>query len=106
MLCSKKFRRRGRHRIQALLALCLTGLAAIVLAGPAAAAPTTNSQVVSVTSSEANLGGFKLKAPIPLDPLPIVLTNLTVSATAQWSGEMTTNVGWDSDKVRQGATST
>ena len=103
MLCSKKFRRRGRHRTQALLALCLTCLAAILLAGPAAAAPTTNSQVVSVTSSEANLGGFQLKAPIPLDPLPIVLTNLTVSATAQWSGEMTTNVGWDSDKVRQGA---
>jgi hypothetical protein len=97
-------RRRGRRATQAVLAVCLTGLAAMLLAGPAAAAPTTNSQVVHVSSNEAQLGGFQLEAPIVIpDPLPIVLTNLTVSAKAQWSGDITTNLAWDSDKVRQGA---
>jgi PKD domain-containing protein len=32
-----------------------------------------------------------------------VLTNLHVDASAKWSGSITTNVGWDSDHVRQGA---
>ena len=97
-------RRLGRRVTQAVLAACLAGLAAIVLAGPAAAAPTANTQVVQVTSNEIDLGGFKLQAPIPIpDPLPIVLTNLTVNAKAKWSGDLTTSVGWDTDKVRQGA---
>jgi PKD domain/Bacterial Ig-like domain (group 1) len=96
--------RYGRRATQALVAVCLIGLAAIVLAGPAAAAPATNSQVVPVESSEIDLGGFQLKAPIFFpDPLPIALTDLTVNAKAKWTGNLTTNVGWDSDKVRQGA---
>jgi hypothetical protein len=104
VLSTRFVRRRGRHVMQAVLAVCLTGFAAVLLAGPAAAAPTTNSQVVSVASNEAQLGGFELQAPIVIpDPLPIVLTNLTVSAKAQWSGEITTDLAWDSDKVRQGA---
>jgi hypothetical protein len=97
-------RRRVRRATQLVLGVCLTGLAAALLAGPAAAAPTTNSQVVHVASNEAQLGGFQLQAPIVIpDPLPIVLTNLTVSAKAQWTGDITTNLAWDSDKVRQGA---
>src|SRR4051794_31285419 len=97
-------RRRRRRVRQAVLAVCLSAVAAIVLAGPAAAAPASNSQVVHVTSNEAQLGGFQLQAPIVIpDPLPIVLTNLTVSAKAQWTGDITTNVAWDGDKVRQGA---
>ena len=88
----------------ALVAACLTGLAAILLAGPAVAAPTSNSQAVPVVSNTAQLGGFQLQAPIVIpDPLPIVLTNLTFTATAQWSGDITTKVGWNSDNVRQGA---
>jgi hypothetical protein len=88
----------------ALVALCLTGLAAIVLAGPAAAAPTANSQAVPLVSNTAQLGGFQLQAPIVIpDPLPIVITNLTFTSTAQWSGDITTKVGWNSDNVRQGA---
>jgi PKD domain len=88
----------------ALVAACLTGLAAILLAGPAAAAPTSNSQAVPVVSNTAQLGGFQLQAPIVIpDPLPIVLTNLTFTSTAQWSGDITTKVGWNSDNVRQGA---
>jgi hypothetical protein len=80
------------------------GLAAIIFAGPAAAAPTTNSQSVSVASAEADLGGFQLQAPLVFaDPFPIVLTDLTVSAKATWTGDITTDLAWDSDKVRQGA---
>jgi hypothetical protein len=97
-------RRCGRRSTQVLLAAFLTGLAAILLAGPAAAAPTANTQVVPVASNEIDLGGFQLQAPIVIpDPLPIVLTDLTVKAKAKWSGDLTTSVGWDSDKVRQGA---
>ena len=97
-------RRRLRHLRHCLLALCLAGLGVMLLAGPAAAAPTTNTQIVSVKSGEADLGGFQLQAPVILpDPIPIVLTNLTVSAKAQWTGDLTTKLGWDSDKVRQGA---
>jgi hypothetical protein len=96
--------RRSRRTTQAVLAVCLAGLAAMLIAGPAAAAPTANTQVVQVTSSEIDLGGFQLQAPIVIpDPLPIVLTNLTVNAKAKWSGDLTTSVGWDTDKVRQGA---
>src|SRR5215475_14397369 len=88
----------------ALVAACLTGLAAILFAGPAAAAPTSNSQAVPVVSNTAQLGGFQLQAPIVIpDPLPIVLTNLTFTSTAQWSGDITTKVGWNSDSVRQGS---
>ena len=88
----------------AVVAACLSGLAAVFLAGPAAAAPASSSQAVPVVSQTAQLGGFKLQAPIVIpDPLPIVLTDLTLTATAQWSGDITTNVGWNSDNVRQGA---
>jgi hypothetical protein len=75
----------------------------MLFAGSAVAAPATNSQQVSVASGEADLGGFQLEAPVVPDPsLPIVLTNLTVSAQAKWTGDITTDVAWDSDKVRQG----
>jgi hypothetical protein len=104
---SRGFVRRGRrsNSTRACLAVSLAGLAAIVFsAGPAAAAPASNSQPVSVASGQADLGGFVLPGPFvfPL-PLPIVLTDLHVTASAKWSGDITTNVGWDSDDVRQGA---
>jgi hypothetical protein len=95
----------GRRGVQALLALCVSALAAILFAGPAAAAPATNSQVVPLTSAPSDLGGFQLQAPIVFtDPFPIVITDLTVTAQATWSGNITTNVGWNGDNVRQGAT--
>jgi hypothetical protein len=88
----------------ALVAVCLSGLAAILLAGPAAAAPASHSQAVPLVSNTAQLGGFQLQVPIVIpDPLPIVLTDLTFTSTAQWSGDITTKVGWNSDNVRQGA---
>jgi PKD domain len=97
-------RRCSRRSTQALLAACLTVVAAMLLAGPAAATPTANTQVVPVASNEIDLGGFQLQAPVVIpEPLPIVLTNLTVNAKAKWSGDLTTSVGWDTDKVRQGA---
>jgi hypothetical protein len=76
----------------------------MLLAGPAVAAPKTNSQQVSVASGTADLGGFTLQAPIELVSagIPVVITDLTIGATASWSGNITTDVGWESDKVRQG----
>jgi len=78
--------------------------AAVVFAvGLAAAAPVNNSQAVSVASNQADLGGFQISAPIVIPlPIPVVLTDLVVTANATWSGDITTNVGWDTDKVRQG----
>lgn len=92
--------RRGKH---ALLALCLAGLAGLVVSvGAAEAAPASNSQAVAVTSNQIDLGGFDL-APIVLPlPIPVVLTDGVVTAGATWSGDLTTNVGWDTNKVRQG----
>jgi hypothetical protein len=97
-------RRHGRRATRFLSAICAVGLVAmIVAAGSALAAPASNSQVVPVKSNEASLGGFQLDAPIIIpDPLPIVITDLTISAKAQWKGDITTDLGWDSDKVRQG----
>jgi PKD domain len=101
-------RRRGGRKTQAVLALCLAFVAAITVAtGSASAAGASNTQTVSVQSKEANLGGFKLQAPVvivdPIVPVPIVLTDLTVSAKATWSGDLTTQLAWNDDKVRQGA---
>jgi hypothetical protein len=101
-------RRAGGRKTQAVLALCLAFVAAITVAtGSASAAPASNTQTVSVQSNEANLGGFKLQAPVPIIdpilPVPIVLTDLTVSAKATWSGDLTTKLAWIDDKVRQGA---
>jgi len=100
---TRLMRRHGRRQTAILTAFVTALIALVALTGSATAAPVSNSQAVSVESNEASLGGFQLQAPIILpDPFPLVFTNLTVSAKAQWSGQMTTNVGWDSDKVRQG----
>src|SRR4051794_37231576 len=101
-------RRYGGRGARAMLAVCVAFVAAMSVAtGPASAAPASNTQTVSVKSNEADLGGFKLEAPVvipdPLLPAPLVLTNLTVSAKATWSGDLTTKLAWDDDKVRQGA---
>src|SRR6476659_9857585 len=86
------------------VAILAVGLASIGLAAvPAAAAPANNSHVVSVVSNQADLGGFNVLVPIVIPlPIPVVLTDLVVTANATWSGDITTNVGWDTDKVRQG----
>jgi hypothetical protein len=99
--CSRTLRRATKILVFA----CAAGFAAVVFAGPAAAAPQTNSQQVSVASGTADLGGFTLQAPVEFVSvgIPVVLTDLTVSATANWTGNITTDVGWESDKVRQGA---
>jgi PKD repeat protein len=76
----------------------------MLAAQPASAAPVSNQQPVPVTSSSLDLGGFVIAGPIVLpDPLPLVFQNLTFTANATWTGDMTTNVGWDGDSVRQGA---
>jgi len=100
-------RRARRHtRMRRLFAIALAVVAAgVVGAGPSTAAPTSNSQPVDVVSGQQDLTGYVIPGPIVLPaPLPIVLTNLHIDASAKWSGNVTTNVGWDSDKVRQGQT--
>lgn len=97
------FRKRRKRGTLLLLFACLSGFAALLHAGSAVAAPVTNSQQVSVASGTADLGGFQLQAPVSLLPdAPIVLQDLTISAQATWTGDITTDVSWDSDKVRQG----
>jgi len=85
--------------------ICVIGLAAIILAaGPAAAAPASNTQTVPVTSGSFDLGGFVIPGPIPLPaPLPVVVSDLTITASAAWSGDIQTTVAWDGDQVRQGS---
>lgn len=101
----KVFARRFGRKKWATSVACLSVLAALVVsAAPAGAAATTNQQAVAVASSQLSLGGFLVPGPVVLPvPLPIVLTDLSFTANATWSGALTTNVGWDSDNVRQGA---
>ena len=101
---SARCRRRRQTHPRVLVAIALALLAGgVVGAGPANAAPMSNSQAVSVASNSQDLTGFLIPGPIPLPaPIPIVLTNVKVDATAKWSGDITTDVGWDGDKVRQG----
>ena len=100
-------RRARRHtRMRGLLAIALAVVAAgVVGAGPSNAAPMSNSQPVDVASGQQDLTGYVIPGPIVLPaPIPIVLTQLHIDASAKWSGNVTTDVGWDSDKVRQGQT--
>ena len=62
MWFSKKYKR----GTQVLLLACVAGLATMALAGSALAAPASNSQQVSVASGTADLGGFTLQAPVPV----------------------------------------
>jgi PKD domain-containing protein len=105
---TESVRRFGGRKTQGVLGLGLALVAAMTFAtASASAAPASNTQTVAVQSQQADLGGFKLQAPLeipdPLLPVPIVLTDLTVSAKASWSGDLTTKLAWDDSKVRQGA---
>ena len=99
---------RGHPRLYAVTrglgATIALGVVAIIFSvGLASAAPANNSQAGSVASNQVDLGGFQISPPIVLPlPIPVVLTDLVVTANATWSGDITTNVGWDTDKVRQG----
>ena len=58
MKLSKKLNgKAGRRGAQVVSLACASVVAAMAFAGPAAAAPAANSQVVHVESGEANLGG-------------------------------------------------
>ena len=85
------------------VALAVFAVVVMTTAGIAGAAPANNQQPVPVTSGDVDLGGFEILPPIVLPaPLPLVLTDLQFTAKAKWSGDLTTNVTWDSDDVRQG----
>jgi hypothetical protein len=104
----RRFRRAPRRarRLSSVLVAVTAVLGAVALTAiPASAAPTSNVQAVPVASNTVDLGGFKILVPVPLPvPLPIVLTGLTFTAEATWTGDITTSVAWDSDHVRQGDT--
>jgi len=85
------------------VALAVFAVVIMTTAGIADAAPANQQQPVPVTSGDVDLGGFEILPPIVLPaPLPLVLTDLHFTAKAKWSGDLTTNVTWDSDDVRQG----
>jgi PKD repeat protein len=92
-------------KVPVALSAAMAGLIGLtVFAPPVSAAPVSNQQAVPVTSTSQDLGGFVIPGPILLPlPLPIVLQNLTFTASAAWSGAITTNVGWEGDNLRQGA---
>ena len=97
-------RRRARQRARRLT-LAIAGLVVVLLvtaAVPASAAPASDNFAVSVESGSPNLGGFNLVGFVPT--LPPSGFNLNVTAEAVWSGNITTDVGWDTDDVRQGQT--
>jgi hypothetical protein len=71
-----------------------------VAAGPASAAPTTDTFAVPITSGSASLGGFDIDG---FEPATLTVFHLHVTAHATWHGNPTTQAGWDSNKVRQGA---
>lgn len=104
-------RSRGRTSFRRMMKVPIalfSGMAALIgltlFAPPASAAPVNNQQAVPVASSSLDLGGFVIAGPIILPaPLPLVLTNLTFTASATWTGSITTNVGWEGDSLRQGA---
>ena len=88
----------ARPRAVAALAAALVAFA--LGAVPAAAVPASDAFVVPVASQSHNLGGFHIFGAIAsLPPSPF---DFTVTARATWSGAISTNVGWDSDNVRQG----
>lgn len=76
--------------------------AMLVDASGASAAPASNVTAVSVASATADLGGYTITGDAPT--LPPTSFDLNVTATATWTGSLTTNLGWDSSDVRQGAT--
>ena len=96
---------RARPRTKARARALVAGLAAALVVFavgvmPAAAAPASDAFVVPVASQSHNLGGFHIVGFVPsLPPSPF---DFTVTAQAKWSGGISTNVGWDSDNVRQG----
>jgi PKD repeat protein len=98
-------RRRTQRLVNAVVvvATSLFGVAGLVsVAQPAGAVTTSNQQTVPVASGQLDLGGFLVPGPIPVPDLPVVFTDLTFTANATWTGDITTDVAWDSDNVRQG----
>lgn len=94
--------RPGRALGGAAAALATVFGSLVVGASGAAAAPMTNTTPVPLASASADLGGYALSGTAAT--LPPTSINLNVTATATWTGSLTTAVGWDSNQVRQGAT--
>jgi hypothetical protein len=94
--------RRPGRRMKSLVLACLVAaaLAAMVTAGAASAGPTNDLTAVPIASASANLGGYDIEG---MEPASLTVFHLHVTAHATWAGDLTTNVGWDSNKVRQGA---
>src|SRR3954454_18657142 len=90
-----------RLRSRWLLAACMAALIALLPATTASAAPSSNLTDVSVASGSAALGGYDIDG---IEPATLTVFHLHVTANATWSGDLNTAVGWDSDRVRQGAT--
>jgi hypothetical protein len=66
----------------------------------AAADTTVDAFAVPLSSAPQGLGGFQI---LGVEPTTATVFNLNVSAQAVWNGTINTEVGYDPDKVRQGA---
>jgi PKD repeat protein len=75
-------------------------LTLLLLAAAASAAPTTDVAVNPIASGSQSLGGYDING---VEPVTGTVFNLHATAHATWSGSLTTAVGWDTNKVRQGA---
>lgn len=102
-LTSSRARPRGgpRRAVAGAAVALVTGVGSIVVSATgAAAAPMTNSTPVPLASASADLGGYMLTG---YDPTTNTTVHFNIDATATWTGSLTTDVGWDSNQVRQGA---
>jgi PKD repeat protein len=59
------------------------------------------SIVSAIESDNHNLGGFNIDG---IEPATLTVFHLHVNTQARWVGEITTDLSWDPDKVRQGQT--
>jgi hypothetical protein len=91
-----------RHGVtRAFLVVVVAALAALAaMTSQAVAAPATNSESVSLSSGTQHIASTDITG---LEPTTGTALNLHVEAYAKWHATVTTNVGWNSDHVRQGA---
>jgi len=86
------------RRSRALIA-ALGAAGALAVPAVASAAPVAQSYSMPIASGAANIGGYHIGGSAG----GLATFDVDVAARAKWSGRLSTIVGWDSAKVRQGS---